>query len=267
MPPESSSVSPSLLARAIDTDCSYFELGARIEKLPGATLAWMPGLAATPAGAVIQRTDPTTIGAMGASWLAQAEQALADIGASTARIYFDRRDDAAEALLRGAGYAEREELVFTHSLAAPEPGLALARVESEADWDRKLDLHRFISTPPDGHPGSALDWVMLERRKCEAGMEAFLVERDGETVGAIGAIRGDGIFRLKNIVVHPAHRRQSVGLRMLGHLALVGRECGISEQCVFAVRGEIGELLYRAAGMRVAGSVIEWSKSLGAARS
>jgi hypothetical protein len=50
---------------------------------------------------------------------------------------------------------------------------------------------------------------------------------------------------------------------MLGHLGNVARDRGISEQCVFAVRGEIGELLYRAAGMRVIGSVVEWSKRLG----
>ena len=94
-------------------------------------------------------------------------------------------------------------------------------------------------------------------------MEAYLVERDGETVGAIGALPGDGVLRLKNIVVHPAYRRQGIGRAMLGYLEATGASRGISDHIVFAVRGEIGELLYRAAGMRVIGSVVEWSKPLG----
>jgi ribosomal protein S18 acetylase RimI-like enzyme len=253
---------PSLLARAIDTDRDYFELGAKLEDLPGAVLAWLPGLEAAAPGAVIQRVDPAIVAAQGEQWLVEAGRALSRVGAATARVYLEERHEPVDALFQSAGYVGREELIFAHSFDAPRPGLVVNRVESDADWDRKLRLHRFISTPPDGHPTSASDWVALERRKCEAGMEAYLVERDGETVGAIGALRGDEVLRLKNIVVHPAYRRQGIGLGMLGHLGMIGASRGISDQVVFAVRGEIGELLYRAAGMREIGSIIEWSKPL-----
>lgn len=253
----------SLLASAIETDRRYFELGARFEELPGATIAWMPDLVSAPAGAVIQRIDADVVRATGIDWLCRAEQALASLGGRTARIYLEASDEALDRLLATAGYAKREELIFTHSLGSPEPGLTMIPVESDLDWERKLRLQQAMEMPPDGHSTDARDWIALERRKCAAGMEMYLAELDGEPVGSIGALRGDGLLRLKNIAVHPAHRRKGVGLRMLRHLGTIAAARGISEQCVFAVRGEIGELLYRAAGMRVIGSVIEWSKRLG----
>lgn len=263
MEPLSPSGPPSLLARAIETDRDYFELGARIAQLPGATLAWMPDLTSAAPGAVIQRVDPDTVIEMADEWLDQAERALSDVGAVIGRIYLEDRHEKIDALFRRADYVDREELIFVHSFGPPPPGLVLKRVENDRDWERKLRLHQLISTPPDGHETSAADWVTLERRKCDAGMKAYLVERNGETVGAIGALHGNGVLRLKNIVVHPAHRRQGVGLGMLAHLGTIGASRGISDHCVFAVRGEIGELLYRAAGMRVIGSVVEWSRQLG----
>ena len=261
--PETMAGPGARLASAIETDRRYFELGARIEPLPGAELAWMPGLASAPAGAVIQRVEPDAAVAAGPRWLAAAEQALSSVGAQTARIYLDRPNDALDPIFQAAGYEMREELIFCDELAPPEPGLVLRPVESASDWERKLRLQTSMAQPPDGHSTPAPDWVALERRKCEAGMEMYLAEWEGEAVGAIGALAGEGLLRLKNIAVHPAHRRKGVGLRMLGHLGAIARDRGISEQCVFAVRGEIGELLYRAAGMRVIGSVIEWSKRLG----
>ena len=256
----------SFLARSIETDRDYFELGARVERLPGAVLAWMPGLASAAPGAVIQRVDEAAVAEGAGQWLSRAEHALSDVGAAIARIYLEGRHDRIDGPFRKAGYIDREELIFANSFGQPDPGLEVRLVESDSDWDRKLRLHQFIATPPDGHQTSASDWVALERRKCEAGMEAYLVERDGETVGAIGALRGEGVLRMKNIVVHPAHRRQGVGLGMLGHLGTIGMSRGLSDQIVFAVRGEIGELLYRAAGMREIGSVVEWSKPLGVSR-
>lgn len=258
--PEAMAEPGAHLVSAIETDRRYFELGARLERLPGAVLAWMPDLAATPAGAVIQRVEPEAVGPL---WIAGAEQALTDLGSRTARIYLDRRNDALDPVFQDAGYEKREELIFCDELAPPEPGLRLRPVESDFDWERKLQLQQRMIQPPDGHSTPAHDWIALERRKCEEGMEMYLAEWEGEAVGAIGAMNGNGLLRLKNIAVHPAHRRKGVGLRMLGHLGNIARDRGISEQCVFAVRGEIGELLYRAAGMRVIGSVVEWSKRLG----
>ena len=253
----------SLFARAIETERTYFELGAKTEHLPGAVLAWMPGLTTSPAATVIHRVDPAEIAALGEAWVVRAEKALADVGAGLARIYVDARGSAADELLRRAGYADRDELIFAQSLPQPAPALTLRPVTIDADWARKLRLHAGIENSPDGHGNRPSDWVALERRKCADGMDAFLAEIDGEMVGAIGAIWGDGLLRMKNIVVHPAYRRRSIGKGIVSQLAALGRERGVSEHCVLAIRGEPGERLYRSAGMRLVGIQVEWSKPIG----
>ena len=262
-PQPDSTAAISLLTRALETERSYFELAANIEPLPGAVLAWMPGLTASPAGAVIHRVQPAVITALGEAWVAQAEGALAGVAVELARIYLDARGGPADELLRSAGYADRDELVFAASLGDPAPGLTLWPVKTDEDWERKLRFHAEIPTSPDGHGNHPAEWVALERRKCAAGMDAYLAEFDGETVGAIGAVWGDQLLRMKNLVVHPAHRRRSIGRAMLNRLAAIGRERGVSEQCILAVRGDEGELLYRAAGMQVVGTQVEWSKQIG----
>lgn len=250
---------------AIETDRVYFELGASLQPLPGAILAWMPGLADSAAGAVIHRVDTTVVGALGRDWLDAAESAFRAAGAALARVYLDVTHPMVDQLFSQAGYQRREELVFGHDLPPPRPGLRLHRVESEADWQRKLRFHELVEESPDGHFNRAGDWVALERRKCRHGMQAYWAERGGEVAGMIGLVWGDGIARLKNIVVHPAMRRQAVGTAMLSHAAAIGRDKGLPYQCLLAVSGEAGEQLYRAAGMQVIGSQVEWSKALGEA--
>lgn len=250
------------LEQAIETERRYFEMGSRIEPLTGAKLAWMPGLTACPAGVVIHRADAEMIAHRGTSWISEAERALSDVDARLARIYLDSRGPADE-LLKRAGYSDREELVFAHSLESLTSELTLRPVATPEDWQRKLDLHHAADVSPDGHHVPASDWVELERRKCEDGMEAYLAEASGEVVGAIGAIQGEGILRMKNILIHPAYRRRGLARAMLHRIAAIGREQGIFEQCVFAVRGDAGERLYRSAGMKLVGIQVEWSKPLG----
>lgn len=253
---------PSVLARAVETDRIYFELGAELKDLGGATMAWMPGLTSSAAAAVIHRVTPEKIAAAGDAWVAAAEGELAAAGVALARIYLDARHDGADALLRSAGYVDRDELAFVHSLPGPADGLTLRAVKGESDWAEKLRFHQGVDETPDGHGNRAADWVALERLKCAAGMDAFLAELDGEVVGAVGAIWGEGIVRAKNLVVHPGYRRRTIGKAMLCHVAALGRRRGVSEQCVMAVRGEQGELLYRAAGMEMVGLQVEWSKPI-----
>ena len=253
---------PSLFERAAATDALYFEMGAQVEQLPGAALAWMPGLTGLAAGAVVQRVDGATVARMGSGWVSEIEEALVRVGARLARIYLDDGNPA-DSLLRRAGYARRPELVFAHAFERAPGDVVLLRVERDEDWERKERLHGEADRTPDGHPSSASDWVELERRKAAHGLESYLALLDGEVIGAIGAIRGDRILRFKNILIHPDHRRRGLGRAMLGSLAALGRESGILEQAVFAVRGNAGERLYRACGMRTVGTVVEWSKPLG----
>ena len=252
----------SLFQRAAATDAAYFEMGAEVEALPGAMLAWMPGLTGLAAGAVVQRVDGEIAARMGGSWVSEIEGALGRIGAPLARIYLDE-DSTAGDLLRQAGYAMRPELVFAHAMEAAPGEVELLRLDNDEAWNRKKRLHNEADRTPDGHPGSASDWVELERRKADHGLESYLALLGGEVVGAIGAIRGDRILRFKNILIHPDHRRRGLGRAMLNSLAGLGRESGILEQTVFAVRGNAGERLYRACGMRSVGTVVEWSRSLG----
>lgn len=256
----------SVLVRAVETDRIYFEQSAELKQLEGATLAWMPGLTGSPAAAVVHRVDAEVIASGGEGWIADAEATMAATGAVMARIYLDDRHDGAGEQLRRAGYCERDELVFVGKLPDPTLDMRLHRVTSERDWEEKLHFHESIDETPDGHGNLAADWVELERRKTAAGLDSYLAELDGSIVGAIGAVWGDGIVRTKNVVVHPAYRRRTIGKAMLCHIAALGRDRGVSEQCVMAVRGEAGELLYRAAGMQMVGFQVEWSKPLTGSR-
>ena len=83
------------------------------------------------------------------------------------------------------------------------PELTLRPVLTPDDWRRKLELHQADDMSPDGHHVPAAEWVALERRKCDDGMEAYLAEAGGEIVGAVGAIHGEGILRMKNILDSP----------------------------------------------------------------
>jgi ribosomal protein S18 acetylase RimI-like enzyme len=252
-----------LIDRVIATDRAYFELGARTRLIPGASLAWMPGFAACPAGAVVHSVDPDEVAALGRQWVTDVESALADVGARLARIYVDRRGTAVDEWLRAAGYADRDEIAFVHDFPEPSSSMSMLPVRSEADWRRKLALHGAAEGPPDGHFVAASEHVALERAKCAHGLEMFLAEFGGETVATAGLIAGQGVLRVKNIVVHPDHRRQRYGASLLAHFAAIGRARGLPTLGLFALANEPGEQLYRAVGMSVAGTQVEWSKPLG----
>jgi ribosomal protein S18 acetylase RimI-like enzyme len=253
-----------LLSRAIESDSTYFEMGAERQQLDGATMAWMPGLTRSPAAAVIHRVDPEAVASGGARWVAKAEAAMAEAGASLCRVYLETRHVRAEAALKSAGYAAREELVFLDSLPDPEIQLALRPVESSSDWAEKLRFHQEADETPDGHGNLAGDWVELERRKCLAGMETYLAELDGRVVATVGAIWCGDFVRAKNLVVASDRRRHGIGRAIVGSLAMLGRERGIADQCFVAVRGERGESLYRSVGMDMIGYQVEWSKPISA---
>ena len=138
----------SLFDRAIETERTYFELGAKTELLPGAVLAWMPGLTASPAGAVVHRVEPELIAALGQPWVSQVECALTAVGARMARIYSETKGSPADDLLRRAGYVDRDELILTHSLQGPAPRLTLQPVKSDEDWERKLRLYITMEISP-----------------------------------------------------------------------------------------------------------------------
>ena len=255
-----------LINDALETEFTYFALGAEVREFDGFRLAWMPGLASIPAGAVITHFESAMIAHAGGGWLDSVERSFVDVGATMARVYSPAREEQADLLLTAAGHTVREELVFAGSLGDDQSDISLWPLARPSDWQRKLLFHCQAQSSPDGHDNAAERWVELERRKVAAGMDCYLAESEGEIVAAIGAVWGRRLLRFKNLVVHPQCRRESIGSSVLRKLAELGRQRGIRNQIAFAVRGEAGEALYRSLGMTVIGSHFEWSKPLGQAR-
>jgi ribosomal protein S18 acetylase RimI-like enzyme len=252
----------STFARAVETEHRYFEMGARLESLPGCVLASTPDFVRCPAASVIQRVDPAAVAGLGPDWLALVEGRLTELGIPISRIYLLGGDRQLDRLLADRGYACREEMFFAHDLPDPEPGLTVRPVRSQADWARKQVIHALATESPDGHATDPADLVALERHKCAHGLQIFVGETDGVAVGTVGIIWGNGIVRIKNLLVHPGHRQRSVATRLLSHVAALGRERGVTEQCLLGIKGGAGEQLYRSLGMRVIGSQFEWSRPL-----
>ena len=100
----------------METERIYFELGALVEPLAGAELAWTPDFVGAPASAVVHRID---LARCGPDWLDGAESRLAELGIGLSRIYLRDRDARIETLLHAAGYVRREELVFVGDLPDP----------------------------------------------------------------------------------------------------------------------------------------------------
>jgi GNAT superfamily N-acetyltransferase len=254
---------PTLLSDAVESDRLYFSLAATVEPLAGAELAWMPGLAHSSASVVVQRINPHAVLSGGPAFLDRIERRLSAMGTPVARLYLDRSSPAADAILTQAGYQARHELIFAGELRDGRcDGLEIRSVTSDADWHRKRAFHEETGARPDGHESTASDWVEMERRKCAAGgMLAFSAEIGGRMVGVCNALASAQLVRLKNIAVHPGHRRQGIGSRMLARVSQAVSPTGLP-LCIYAVAGEAGEFLYRAIGLVELGRVVEWSKPL-----
>ena len=253
------------LAASVESDRVYFAMGAQVDPVCGAEIAWIPGLSAHPAAVVVQRVLPSVAAEQGSAWIADLETRLRALHAPLARIYLDKADTPLDPLLLAAGYAPRAEIAFAGIAAAPAevPGRRMVAITDAAGWARKRNFHEQVEENPDGHKTAAAQWVAMERAKCEAGsMRAFLCEDDGETVGAVNLFRSGHLMRLKNVVTHPASRRSGVGHAMVAHVSQQALVEGCRGMCVFALAGHAGEAMYRAAGLHPVGEQIEWSRSL-----
>jgi GNAT superfamily N-acetyltransferase len=228
----------------------------------------MPGLEDVAAGCVVQLHDPGRIAAHAAGgldgWLEALEHRLERLGCAQPRLYLQVPHAAAEDALARRGYAARVEygMVYTGTPPPPPPGLTLHRVESDADWEAKINLHGECPDGPDGHATSPARWVTLERRKVEAGtLEMFLMLADGHVRGSLGFAPCAEIARLKNLVVHPAYRRQRVasrGLQLLCRLAAARGKRGLG---AFVIPDPGRERLYARCGFRYLTEQTEWLRS------
>lgn len=249
----------------VESDRYYFEMAAETCPLSAGTLCLMPGLTELAASCVIQRLAGSPNRWPDRNWIAEAEGVLRLRKIARARIYLDDRRPQTDELLGQHGYQSRGETGFLAPLGHPTPPaeIELRLVRHEDDWRRKLALHSEAMEGPDGYTNQADLWVEMERRKCATGeMQTYLVYRQDQMVGTVGAILHDGLLRLKNIVVVPRFRRQGIALAIVQQLwrmaeADFGRRLG-----VFGVTGGKGSSLYRRAGLYAVTEQYEWSKRL-----
>ena len=256
-----------LASQVLESDALYFELGAQSKALPGATLAWIRGLAALPAGCVVQRVRPAEIGPDPGAWVRLVEGEVRETGTGLVRIYSEEAP-VLDAELEAQGYCRKRELAFVGralegSEKSLELGVRLREVVTEADWQAKEQVHRESPLGPDGHVGDAAQWVDLLRRKVRSGgKQSYLVESEGEVCGTVGAMEMDDVLRLKNIVIRPSCRGRGLGLGVVYALHEMAAERGKNAMGVFAVEDSPGERMYRRAGMSEVAVVSEWTKQL-----
>lgn len=247
-----------------ETDRLYFELGAERHRIGPAQLACMPSLSPLGAACVATHLAPDARPDDLRSSLPEIETFFRDHRFPTLRIYTASRSPW-DAVLEPAGLEAREEIGFISPSEAPSPegSLDLRAVEDASAWERKLVIHEASDEQPDGHAAMAKRWVQLEQTKCETGQMWALLACQGETaVGTVCGVHGEGLLRLKNIVVHPQHRRRGLGTELVLRFWALARERGYPGIGVFAVGGGAGERLYRRCGLLPDGSLFEWQKSL-----
>ncbi|MGQ0740795.1 MAG: GNAT family N-acetyltransferase, partial [Alphaproteobacteria bacterium] len=236
------------LSGALASEHIYFEAAARTAFGPGWRFAAMPGLGALAAGAVdfLDADRPVYL----ENLITRLEAEFLAAGARYYRFYVDPQDSAAGKLLAAKGYARRTEIISVRPISGsrnvPRHELSVTRIESDEEWKDRLKLQQATDESSDGHTNAPELWVEMERRKCQSGrMEAFLLRRNGEVVAAAGIVSSPpATARLKNVLVHPDHRRKGIGTAAIEIVSAKGGAAAARQIVTFAVAGTIGERLY-----------------------
>lgn len=249
------------------SEYSYFETGAQLEELNGATLVWMPGLESLAAGCVLQRLQEDSIGAEAEQWLKTVQQRLQTLGVYRARIYQRYADPHLEQALNQHGYQANQEVAllasaYNHALESAT-SVQLRAVTTEADWLKKLALQKKLSQGPDGHTSPAQLWLKMERIKADLGyMKPYLAIKEGQVCGAVCAAPSDNILRLKNLVVAPEYRRQGVGREIALYLRTLAYQQQFEAVACFAIQSAPSLMMYQQAGYMAVSQQTEWVKAL-----
>ena len=252
----------SLAGTLLESDCRYFEFGAKVRSLDHAKLVHMPGLEELAAGCVVQRIAMLELPDDLDAWIGDVERRVRELGARRPRLYLQTRFLALELALERRGYRRREEFgwLSTTVPAAARSSVLLRPLESEADWRAKVSLHAACGVGPDGHVATPEKWVELERRKAEHGeLKPYLIEQANEICGALALINCGELLRLKNLAVHPAHRGRGVGRQAIRQVFETARRHGKSAVGCFAIARGAGAVLYEHCGFEIVNFQTEWT--------
>ena len=255
--------SSSMADLLLESDRLYFEAGAQLKTMSAAVVAAMPNLAHIPAGCVAHRITDHGVNDWDI-WIEHLEQQLKELGCLAPRLYLDDAVPDLEQILPKRGYSSQIEVglldeTLTVEKLKTDLAVTLRPILDDIDWQKKLQLHSDKENGPDGHITYPHEWVELEHQKCKTGaMQVFFICIGDEICGTVGCLEVGQLLRLKNLLVHPAWRRQ--GVAQAAVYALRNRAIRQEKQAFgcFALLDSAGQRVYKRAGLSVVTQQIEW---------
>jgi ribosomal protein S18 acetylase RimI-like enzyme len=253
-----------------DSESRYFEAAADNAPLLGGTFSVMPGFARLPAGCVLHGLGADAFTACGIGHLAAVEARFRQAGSRLCRLYLPAGTGHLNRALLSAGYRPVRELGMIAELSGDvdgggdgetdDPGLVA--VSSARDWREKGEICRAAIDGPDGHDMQDGRYAELEQAKCRAGyMRSYLYRLDGHPVATAALALHEGFARLKNVLVHPAHRSLGAGRNLVRALTAEARRLGARRLgCFVSSRQALS--VYRQCGMWDMCFHTEWSRVL-----
>ncbi len=251
----------------MESDRLYFETGAEIEIIPGATIASMTGLTTIPAGCVVHRINADNAKESWDEWLDDIEIRFKQLGSSNFRLYLDNCIPELEKVLQKRGYHSQIEVALLDEIISADKfckdlSVTLRLVTSEEDWQHKLELHSEKEPGSDGHITESQAWVELERRKCATGvMNLYFICVGDDICGTVGSIKVNGLLRLKNLMVHSSCRKKGIGKAAVQALRNIAIESNMKAFGCFALIKSKGQRTYESAGLSVVTEQTEWIKA------
>lgn len=238
------------------------ELGARVRQLPGATLAWVPGLQQCPGGMVVHRIRPEALEPDPLQWLVDLEERIAALGVPEVRLVVDESTPELEWSLHQLGFRRGRVLGLIHPAVRRRAELVLEPVGDDAGWARRLELELAGAAGPGLDPEEV---VALERRRQAAGaFTVHLATLGGEAWGAVALATDGSMLRLARLVVAPEHRQRGAGAALVRSVLALAHGRRLEVVAGFAGEGSDDAGLLQRAGFQAVTAREEWARPIAA---